>query len=183
MCDLSINLVPATEGLKGGFWRGSISLTDEINSAEFEETSPVPAKILEYLFLGSEEHSSDRTILQQMGITSVLNVASNCKNHFEDTLTYKNLPVLDNCESDISKIFDEAILFIKEVKKNNGKVLVHCQAGISRSATVCTAYLMERDGIDVDQALQVVREKRKIVAPNFSFMVQLSKYYKELHKM
>ena len=38
--------------------------------------------------------------------------------------------------------FGTAIDFINDVKSRNGKVLVHCKAGVSRSATLCLAYLI-----------------------------------------
>ena len=44
-----------------------------------------------------------------------------------------------------------------------GGVLVHCQAGMSRSATVVIAYLMKELDIDQVQALDMVREKRPVV--------------------
>ena len=166
------------DNLKCGFWRGSISM--ELNSYEFAEVDMEPAEILEYLFLGSEEHSANEKVLTDNGIKLILNVATGCKNYFEDKFVYKNLSILDNCESDIIEIFNEAISFINAARVNGEKVLVHCQAGISRSATICAAYLMKTYGLTVSQALEKLREKRKVIAPNFSFMVQLERYDQEL---
>ncbi|PRD21783.1 UNVERIFIED_CONTAM: Dusp4 [Trichonephila clavipes] len=60
-----------------------------------------------------------------------------------------------------------------QVKAQNGKVLVHCQAGISRSATICIAYLMATKRLRMEEAYKYVKSRRKIVSPNFSFMGQL----------
>ena len=167
------------ENINCGYWRGSISL--ELSSYEFaEEFDSEPAEILDYMYLGSEEHSANEKVLKSNGITLILNVATGCKNHFENKFVYKNLAILDNCESEISDNFEEAFAFIEAAKKNGEKVLVHCQAGISRSATICAAYLMKTQSLNVSQALEKVRQKRKVVAPNFSFMVQLERYYEEL---
>ena len=69
--------------------------------------------------------------------------------------------------------FDEAIEFIELARVNNSKVLVHCQAGISRSPTIVIAYLMKKLNISMDDAYNRVREKRSIIAPNLIFMSQL----------
>ena len=167
-----------SDNLKCGFWRGSISM--ELNSYEFVEFDLEPAEILDYLYLGSEEHSANEKVLTDNGITLILNVANGCKNHFENKFVYKNLAILDNCQTDISEIFDEAIAFIEAAHLNQEKVLVHCQAGISRSATICVAYLMKTQSLTVSQAIEKVRQKRKVIAPNFSFMVQLERFYDEL---
>ena len=160
------------------FWRESISL--EPNSYEFAEIDVEPAQILDYLYLGSEEHSANEKVLKINGITSILNVATGCENLFEDSFSYKNLSVQDNCETDIAEIFDESISFIEKTRENGGKIFVHCQAGVSRSASVCVAFLMKKYNLTVTQALEKVRQKRRIVAPNFSFMVQLERFYTHL---
>ena len=62
------------------------------------------------------------------------------------------------------------------VKESSGRVLVHCQAGISRSATICLAYLMMRKRVRLDEAFEFVRQRRSIISPNFSFMGQLLQF-------
>ena len=73
--------------IHSNLWRDSISL--EPNSYEFFEIDIEPAQILDYLYLGSEEHSANKKVLKSKGITSILNVATGCENLFEDTFVYK----------------------------------------------------------------------------------------------
>ena len=49
----------------------------------------------------------------------------------------------DSHAADVSSQFQEAIDFIDCVREQGGQVLVHCKAGISRSPTICMAYLIE----------------------------------------
>ena len=67
-----------------------------------------------------------------------------------------------------------------EIKAKNGKVFVHCRAGVSRSATVCIAYIMKHMGSDVTNAYEFVKTKRPCISPNLHFMGQLLEFQKQL---
>ena len=51
-------------------------------------------------------------------------------------------------------------------------VLVHCEYGVSRSPTIVIAYLMWKRGLMFEDALAMVKEKRK-VRPSANFVKQL----------
>lgn len=76
--------------------------------------------------------------------------------------------------SDILGFLPEACKFIDDARKNNdGGVLVHCQKGISRSAALVIAYVMQDSMMNYAQALQFVRGGRSKVWPNEGFQEQL----------
>lgn len=81
----------------------------------------------------------------------------------------------------ISKHFKEASDFItraigtKKTGHRGGRIFVHCVAGISRSATLVIAYLMTHQDINLKDAVQMLRNKRKI-CPNPGFLQQLIDY-------
>uniref|UniRef100_A0A0K0DLM5 TYR_PHOSPHATASE_2 domain-containing protein n=1 Tax=Angiostrongylus cantonensis TaxID=6313 RepID=A0A0K0DLM5_ANGCA len=52
-------------------------------------------------------------------------------------------------------------------------VLVHCLAGVSRSATVVAAYLITACDLSFSSALKFIAKKRPVVNPNFGFRMQL----------
>ena len=66
------------------------------------------------------------------------------------------------------------------VKASGGRVLVHCHAGVSRSATVCMAYIMKTLGHDLRTAYDYVKSRRSCVSPNLHFMGQLLEFEKRL---
>ena len=55
-------------------------------------------------------------------------------------------------------------------------VLVHCQSGISRSATVVIAYVMKKHQIPLIQAYSLVIEKRPVINPNDGFFRALQDF-------
>ena len=53
---------------------------------------------------------------------------------------------------------------------------MHCQVGMSRSASLLIAFLMKEYNIGYDTALKIVKTKRPIVSPNEGFVKALLKY-------
>jgi len=58
------------------------------------------------------------------------------------------------------------------------RVLVHCLAGMSRSATIVIAYLLATTPMTAQEATEFVRSKRSIIRPNYGFAIQLEEYEK-----
>jgi atypical dual specificity phosphatase len=52
-------------------------------------------------------------------------------------------------------------------------VLVHCMAGMSRSATIVCAYLLATTPMNTQETISFVRSKRPIIRPNYGFEKQL----------
>lgn len=55
-------------------------------------------------------------------------------------------------------------------------MLVHCAGGVSRSASICIAYLMQSKRMSFQDAYLAVKKKRKCVKPNQNFVKQLKSY-------
>ena len=68
------------------------------------------------------------------------------------------------------------LYFSDEARAEDGKILVHCQAGVSRSATITIAYILKHSKMTVMEAYRYVKSKRVIIAPNFNFMGQLMEF-------
>lgn len=80
----------------------------------------------------------------------------------------------DTDKSNIIEHFVPTADFIHAaLERNEGAVLVHCQAGVSRSTTLVVAYLMSYHNLNVEQAIARVRAARPQVDPSEFFMTQL----------
>lgn len=82
------------------------------------------------------------------------------------------MPIYDRAPFPGVKWLELAVEIVNHCVENRWSILVHCDAGMSRSAMVMIAYIMKRDGLSVDDALDYVLKKRS-VSPNEYFLVGL----------
>ena len=108
-------------------------------------------KIIDRLYLGNLKGASDMNALKAAGVTHVLSVASGIKPFFPKDFKYKVISVTDTSQSSLIRHFPAAISFIKEGMAKGG-VLVHCHAGVSRSASCVIAYLMQEKDMKFQEA-------------------------------
>uniref|UniRef100_A0A0N4VJQ6 Dual specificity protein phosphatase n=1 Tax=Enterobius vermicularis TaxID=51028 RepID=A0A0N4VJQ6_ENTVE len=141
-----------------------------------------PVEILPYLYLGNADTAADREVLDRYNIRYIINVTRDVENNFEsdDHFHYLKIAVDDSCSNNLAQYFPKAINFIEEASRSGSAVLVHCLAGISRSVTVCLAYLMHAKRSTLDEAFDLVHKRNALIAPNFHFMGQLSEFERQL---
>jgi len=63
------------------------------------------------------------------------------------------IPVSDNEHDSIGEHFTTVLNFIEEAKRQNGKVLIHCQEGKSRSCSLAIAHMMKTMNLTLKDAL------------------------------
>lgn len=103
-------------------------------------------KIIDRLYLGNLKGASDLQALKNANITHILQVANGIKPFFPKDMKYKVISIPDTSNQQLIRHFPAAISFIKEAMSKGG-VLVHCYAGVSRSASCVIAYLMQERGM------------------------------------
>ena len=102
-------------------------------------------------------------------------------NYFEKKkpikLKYRRIPVFDlpTSAGDLLSRAPSIVSFISN-GLHHGSVLIHCQRGVSRSATALLFYLMSRQGMTLNSALSLCQEKRSCVQPIAAFMEKLREY-------
>ena len=139
--------------------------------------------ISQFLYLGNYYDATDAIILNELGITHVVDATSeelsrqNVQNNMH--LEYLSIPIWDIEGVNIMEHFDNVINFINtaKIQNSNNKILIHCRAGISRSATFVIAYLMHSHIVSsLKDALTLVVTERPYILPNISFRSQLMEY-------
>lgn len=138
----------------------------------------------------------DLHLLKSNGITHIVNagntfkrihslideciVATGISNVFETHFIYLNVNLLDLPDTNIRYHFDSVFGFMNEAVEQGGSVLVHCNAGVSRSATLVIAYIMKHQKLRFEHAFDKVKGVRPSVRPNEGFLKQLHDYDLEL---
>lgn len=143
-------------------------------------------RILGNIYLSSFEPIKNGINLKtEYGVTHVISVVSgSLPENIVNDYAHLQIDITDEPTSDLLGHIDTAIAFIEEAlsvaleetessKSSNGKVLVHCAQGESRSVAVIIAYLMYKHKLSYKQALYAVKRKSADVNPNPGFVKQL----------
>jgi len=102
-------------------------------------------------------------------------------NPYPEHFKYLKVHILDAPFVNITAHFDKCFEFIESAKTNNSKLLIHCHAGMSRSPTICVAYIMKQMGWNLDKSYKHVFSARGFIMPNEGFMKQLVDYEQQLY--
>lgn len=130
-----------------------------------------PSMITENLFLSGKHCAENEKVINDLRIQGIVNCSNNIPNYFEKTVKYHRVPIEDSLDEDLSIILPDVISFLKENEKKT--ILVHCQRGQSRSASVVIAFLMSINKWSFDEAFNFVKLCRPYIKLNNSFEQQL----------
>ena len=144
------------------------------------------------IFIGDEASARNIPFLHKVGITHVLNTAEgiwtdhsfvDLTSEFYDGsgITYQGLQLWDHPNVKILPYLGCANEFIAGALKSGGKCLVHCQMGVSRSATCAIAYMMMTQGWLAVDTFRLFR-KRRDIRPNDYYLDQLVELDNDLRK-
>ncbi|KAH9006396.1 hypothetical protein EDB86DRAFT_2794439 [Lactarius hatsudake] len=139
-------------------------------------------QVLPGLWVGDLHSAKDADTLKANNIHSILTVMRG-KVSIPETFIRHQIPLDDVAETDVLQHLIPAITFIQaELDKDRG-ILVHCQAGASRSATVAAAYVMYSQNIDASAAIDLIRKVRPNINPNAGFIAQLEIFHQASFKV
>jgi protein-tyrosine phosphatase len=121
--------------------------------------------ISEFLYLGNMNDALNTEWLNKNKIKNILNVAKEVDIK-QKKYNYLHLHLDDyNFNNKFKSEYPKAIKFIDDALKRKEKILVHCRAGMNRSATIVILYLFKRCNMDLEKAHLYVKMKRFIINP------------------
>jgi rhodanese-related sulfurtransferase len=129
--------------------------------------------IIPGIWLGNGKASMNDEFLKKNNITVVFNCTKDLPFHSSIKRRYR-VPVDDNLQADEIRNLElwsyEIVYKIKKEHNKGRKILVHCYAGMQRSAASVAMYLIATNKMNSDEAITFLKDKRPIVffpAPNF----------------
>ena len=151
-----------------------------INDINIIKSSYRPmSQITANIYLGNLFDAQNIQKLLKLGIKKVLSLITDTQLlKYPDEIEHKLIKIEDYPKENIIQYFYECLLFIDD----NKKVLVHCVAGASRSATIIVAYIMWKNQLEYSEAIKLVEQIRPIICPNYGFIRQLEMFEKLLKK-
>jgi predicted protein tyrosine phosphatase len=115
---------------------------------------------------------------QEYHIDHIISIVPLQRQLTSETIQHDILPIEDTPQQATVSIFAENIdRLLDSIHKSllEGKrVAVHCQAGVSRSATVVIAYMMKYEGLSLNDAVEYVSTHRPAICPNRGFLEMLA---------
>ncbi|XP_069593307.1 dual specificity protein phosphatase 12 isoform X2 [Ranitomeya imitator] len=131
--------------------------------------------VLPGLYIGSVSAATDVPSLQGAGISHILTVDSTEQCDQQGSFQKKFIHLLDDSSADLLSHLPECLEFLKDALKYPGScALVHCHAGVSRSAAVIAAYMMNTTRCTFDEAYQTLQEKKSDIKIHDEFVNQLA---------
>ncbi|MEM6926702.1 MAG: dual specificity protein phosphatase [Myxococcota bacterium] len=138
--------------------------------------SPRFDAITEQLTLGARPRPEDVDALQQAGVSHIvicLDASERPEMAFLDAaFQTRFLPLHDGIHQDLTPAFPTFFADLDGLDRG-ARLLVHCEVGVSRSATLAIAHVMRSTGQRFDEAFRTVQARRPHILPNIGFASQL----------
>lgn len=132
------------------------------------------------LWLGDITASENLKALNKYKISHIVTILDYQPNFSDKNRTYLHIHADDFHSTDLlTNEFEKCFQFINKAIEQGEQVLIHCHAGVSRSATIAAMYLMRKYSLTREQAIERIISKRPhwIVKPNDGFLRQLDLFY------
>ena len=129
----------------------------------FNESKADAHLIIPGLWLGNIRSARNGDFLKENNITTVFNCTKDAPFHYSVKKQYR-VPVDDNLEEEEIRnleLWSYEIVYKLTKEYKEGTVLVHCHAGMQRSAAVVAMYLIAH-GMKSDDAINFIKSKRPI---------------------
>ena len=148
-------------------------LTWGVSPARFTEITPD-------LHVGGQYLRWGWSLLEKRGVTAVVNM----RDEYDDQEAgiapsrYLYLPTVDNTPPTMEDL-QSGVNFIREELERDGRVYIHCEAGVGRAPTMAAAYLVSQ-GMGPAAAWDLLRERRPFIRPTLGQRKQIQHFAREV---
>lgn len=132
-----------------------------------------PIEIIDNIYLGNSLNAANDTTLQKFKINVIINVTDNIPNFYENDYEYYSINIKDTTVSMFGEQLLECAKFMNKKIKEGKNIMVHCFEGRSRSVAILVYYLMMYHEYGFYDAYDLIKNKKKIVNINKSFICEL----------
>lgn len=147
-------------------------------------------EIVSHVFLSNWATSNNPYIYEKYNIKAVITLVNtpkpfNIVDYYDrNSIEHMHIYIEDMPTENVYRHFDQTYDFIKHHTNHHQNVLVHCAAGVSRSAIIVLNYMIRNmfetqfvRGQDANEivkyVLYITKMRRPIVNPNYGFLQQL----------
>lgn len=177
--------IPQKQTLLFVFKNSRYVRTDTIFSDDFVYTN-----ITERILCGPYPEEQDIIEFQKKGISAILNLQTQgnmnalgiddekIRNLCEKVkIDYVNIPIYDTVKLNPGKCLKAASVLDELLRKNKGKIYVHCTEGVNRSPAVLILYLHLYERYDFVMAFKLLKKKRKRFCASWDGLQDILSFY------
>jgi predicted protein tyrosine phosphatase len=141
------------------------------------------ARIDDHVHIGGYLAAADPELVRRQGFTHILKLFPDDAGypggyHRHPGVEYLVIAAEDAPEYPLDRHFAGCLAFIQGAIRSRGVVLVHCHAGVSRSASIVLLHLMINSGLPLTEAWSHLQAVRPFVRPNPGFWKLLEAVHK-----
>ena len=140
--------------------------------------------IIPGLYLGNSTSSMDENFLKKHNIQTVFNCTKDLPFHHSIKKKFR-VPVDDNLQMEEIRnleLWSFEIVYKLTREHKQGNILVHCYAGMQRSAAVVAMYLIATYNMKHEQAISFLKHKRPIVFLPFTNFLKAIKGFEKTYQ-
>jgi hypothetical protein len=137
-----------------------------------DDNQPVQIKDHSFLFVGSVGAAMNHEGLVKHEIAHIINLSTSAKCNTWEDIKYTCVTGIRESSMMLSHLdqLDNAVDIIEATRKSGKHVMSQCWYGRNRSVTLLVAYLMKYEGMDAEEANNLIRESRPEADPYFDVL-------------
>jgi protein-tyrosine phosphatase len=142
---------------------------------------PNQSEIIPNLWIGNYKSALNKDFLTKNNIKLIINCSKTLEFTDLQNIIKIRLSVNDDrkniSDHNMIKLFPTVYNTIDNNLSNNNGILIHCKAGMQRSATITALYLMKKNNIHFSQVKKIIRKKRNIVFRPFTNFIKTITFF------